>query len=198
VLAARGPLVAPLSSPLPAPAEPKLPDRVWRVSETGRHPPAWVVGRVAHAALRRWVFPDDPEFETRLRPAALEAGLVDETLIRAALRAARRLLERFHAHPLAREIDQAPERHHEVRYVAPEDDGAIDLLYHGPSGWTVVDFKTDELRDEAALTRALERYRPQVRRYGEAVAAFLGQRPQARLVFLNFSKGVHVAPCGDD
>ncbi|MBI3363081.1 MAG: PD-(D/E)XK nuclease family protein, partial [Chloroflexi bacterium] len=168
--------------------------RVWRVVAAGRDAPAWVVGKLAHEALRRWMFPDAPGFDDRLRPAALEAGLTDEAVIRAALRDARRLLERFRAHPLFAEMDAA-QRYHEVPYALGDDVGKIDVLYLRESRWTVADFKTDELRDEAEMRKvAEEEYDRQLRRYADAIAAQLGQRPNALLIFLNVGKAIALRP----
>jgi ATP-dependent exoDNAse (exonuclease V) beta subunit len=60
------------------------------------------------------------------------------------------------------------------------------LLYRANDSWTIVDFKTDDLRSTDEMHEAIRRegYDAQVRRYVGAVAAQLGQRPRARLVFL--------------
>ncbi len=170
------------------------PPRVWRIVAPTQTPPAWVVGKIVHEAIRRWTFPDTPNFDSRLRPAAIASGLTDEALIRAALREARRLLERFRAHPLFAELDAATERHHEAPYVLGGDVGIIDVLYHSPSGWAIADFKTDEARDEAKARDIVrdEKYDAQLRRYAAAAAAQLGQRPRTLLVFLNVGGEVRV------
>ncbi len=192
-----------LVAPLPPPSPEKLdertrsretdpPDRVWRVVPKAKKPsgPAWVVGKLVHEALRRWRFPADDDF---LRPYALEAGLADEAEIRATLGAARRLLERFHAHPLCAEV-AAAERYHELPFVLAESRGVIDLLYRASEGWVIVDFKTDETRSEAEAREIIARegYDAQVRRYMEAAAPWLGARPRGRLVFLQMSGGIGV------
>ncbi len=163
------------------------PPRLWRIVAPSPTPPARVVGQLVHEALRRWLFPDAPNFESRLWPAALASGLTDETLIRAALREARRLLERFRAHPLFAEMDAASERYHEIPYVFGNDAGIIDVLYRSASGWTIADFKTDEARDETQARQILREkaYDAQLRRYAQAVAAQLGERPRTSLIMLN-------------
>ncbi len=168
--------------------------RLGRVIARGADAPARLIGTVIHAALRRWWFPDQPDFEARLRPAALAAGLGEEAGRRAALREARVLLSRFQAQPLWREIDQAQERYAEWPYVMAQDSGVIDLLYRGAEGWTVVDFKTDELRDAPAVAGAVACYTLQVRRYLKAAAAHLGAPPRGRLVLLNAQAAVQVVP----
>jgi ATP-dependent exoDNAse (exonuclease V) beta subunit len=175
----------------------RAPDRVWRVITGSRSVPAWVVGKLAHEALRRWRLEAAPaELEAQMRPAALAAGLSEDRAIRQALREARRLVERFRAHPLYAEIDSAAERYHELPYLAAGDVGVIDALYRTPLGWTIVDFKTDELRDDGDLGRVLPRYQGQLRRYVEAVRGQLGLRtdPRAILVFLNLRDAVQVVP----
>jgi len=168
---------------------------VWRVVPRAKRPsgPAWVVGTLVHEALRRWRFPDEDNFDVFLWPFALETGLTDAVEIQATIREARRLLNHFQGHPLFAEI-AAAERYHEVPYALPDDHGVIDLLYRTGAGWTVVDFKTDELRSEVEMREAIPRegYDVQLRRYVDAVTAQLGHRPRALLVFLRVAGEVHV------
>jgi ATP-dependent exoDNAse (exonuclease V) beta subunit len=51
--------------------------------------------------------------------------------------------------------------------------------------WRLIDFKTDEIRDDDDLANALEEHHLQVRRYAEAVQQLLGETPQASLCFLD-------------
>jgi ATP-dependent exoDNAse (exonuclease V) beta subunit len=158
-----------------------------------------VVGTLVHAALCRWRFPADEGFEAFLRPYALEAGLTDETEIAGAMAEARRLLARFQAHPLYTEM-AAAERYHEVPYSVTVDDGPhsgiIDLLYRTDGRWTIAEFKTDRLKDEAEMRVRIrkEKYDGQVRGYVQAVTRQLGEQPRARLVFLNVGRQVRVVP----
>ena len=155
--------------------------------------PAWVVGRLAHEALRRWRFPSEEDFDVFLLPFALELGLTDHAEIQATINEVRRLLTRFQAHPLCREI-AAADRFHEVPYALPNDTGVIDLLYRSGGAWTIVDFKTDEVRSIEQLreTIAREKYAEQVQRYVEAITNQLKQRPRARLVFLHVGTTIQV------
>jgi ATP-dependent helicase/nuclease subunit A len=170
------------------------PQRVWRIISKTKTPraPSWLLGRLVHEALRRWHFPDDG-FEKFLRPFALESGLTDPKEIHAAIQESRRLLERLRAHPLFAELDSA-ERHHEVRFDLPEGRGIIDLLYRTPSGWSIIDFKTDEVRSDAEAQSAIsrERYDRQVERYAQAVATQLGVQAKTRLVFLNVKNSLAI------
>ena len=173
------------------------PRRVWRIVPQTKRPsgPAWVVGKLVHEALRRWRFPNTDDFDVLLWPFALEAGLTDPAEILATIREVRRLLERFHVHPLRAEIEAA-ERYHEVPYALSAGSGIIDVLYRTGAGWTIADFKTDELRseDDMRATIRQEEYDEQVRRYADAVSAQLGQRPRAFLVFLRVANEIKVLP----
>jgi ATP-dependent helicase/nuclease subunit A len=175
------------------------PPRVWRVVPRAKDPsgPALVVGKLVHEALRRWRFPDGEGFEAFLRPYALEAGLTDETEIGEAIARARRLLARFQAHPLYDEMDAA-ERYHEAPYSVTLDDGPrsgiIDLLYWTDGRWTIAEFKTDRLKDEAEMRVRIrkEKYDEQVRGYLQAVTQQLEEQPRALLVFLNVGHQVRI------
>jgi ATP-dependent exoDNAse (exonuclease V) beta subunit len=162
------------------------PQRVWRVVPRAKRPtgPAWVVGTLVHQAIRYWRFPGE-KFDDFIWPFTLEAGLTDQTEIRATIRVVERLLERFRMHPLWAEINAA-ERYHEVPYTLPGDSGIIDLLYRREAGWVIVDFKTDEIRSETEMWDTIKRngYDKQARRYTAAVRNQLGIRPRALLVFL--------------
>jgi ATP-dependent helicase/nuclease subunit A len=168
---------------------------VWRVVPQVKRPigPAWVIGQLTHAALRRWRFPDRDDFDAFLLPFALEAGLIDHAEIQTTIDEVRRMLRRFQAHPLYAEIAQA-DRLHEVPYALPHDSGVIDLLYRSSTGWAIVDFKTDEVRSIEEMLAAIERekYAEQVQRYGEALALQIGQRPRGRLVFLRVKNEVQL------
>ena len=155
--------------------------------------PAWVIGQLTHEALRRWRFPDADNFDVFLWPFALEAGLTDRAEIQATINEVRRLLRRFQAHPLYAEIEQA-DRWHEVPYALPGDTGVIDLLYRSGAEWTIVDFKTDEVRSIAEMRETIERekYAEQVRRYIDAITPQIGQRPRGRLVFLRVGTTLQV------
>jgi len=197
-------LIAPLTFAALADADPKIreresepPPRVWRVVPVAQRPegPAWVVGTLVHTALRHWRFPDRPGLEDFLRPYALEAGLTDPEEIRHTLAGVRRLLARFQAHPLYAELNHA-ERHHEVPYAVEVEGvprcGIVDLLARSDDGWTLVEFKTDRLEARADLKAHIrqKKYDQQVREYVAAVAHILGERPRARLVFLNVGRQV--------
>ena len=183
--------------------EQESPDHEWRViPHPQQGPPARVVGKLAHIALAHWRFPDQPDFEVFVFPYALEAGLTDHGEIAEAMSEARRLLARFQQHPLYAKL-AAAERHHELPYSVElaegPHSGIIDLLYRADGRWTVVEFKTDELRatDDLKAHIIAKKYDRQVRRYVEAVECLLGERPRALLVFLNVGRQVRVVDLSD-
>ena len=65
----------------------------------------------------------------------------------------------------------------------PVIEGFIDLLVETPSGYVVVDYKTDEITTPGQLDRAMDRYRLQGATYALAVERALG-RPVVRCVFV--------------
>lgn len=201
-------LTAPLISPSLADADAKTqaresdpPRRVWRVVPAAQRPegPAWVVGSLVHAALQQWRFPDTPGLDDFLRAYALAAGLTDAEEIHHTIVEARRLLARFQAHPLYDKLNQArryPETPYAVEIDGSPKSGIVDLLCRLDDGWTLVEFKTDQLRageDLAAHIRQ-EKYDDQIREYVTAITALLGERPLVVLVFLNVDGQVAVIP----
>jgi ATP-dependent exoDNAse (exonuclease V) beta subunit len=193
-------LVAPLIAPVNETADDKTrereadpPSRVWRVVPVAQRPrgPAWVVGKLTHEAIRRWRFPERGDFEVFLHPHALALGLTDPREIGATISEVRRLLERFQAHELYAEMNTA-QRLHELPYTHQGDTGIIDVLYRVGETWRVVDFKTDDIRDEEKLREKIQEYREQMARYAAAVVAFIGTTPETQLCFLDVRGQVHV------
>ena len=101
-------------------------------------------------------------------------------------------------------MDGADRRLQEVPYVhttksGRHDVGHIDALYRRCGTWTVVEYKTDELRGETRLRQVLHGngdgehgYLHQVRRYAEAAEALLGTRPRVILCMLDYARGVRL------
>ncbi len=187
--------LAPLFEPLTVIADAALdeeqrqePERAWRATGGHVRPPAAVVGSMVHEALHSWRFPDDPALEPLLEAVALQERLVDPGQRRRALREAAQLLARLRAHPRWRSMDEAEQRLHELPYARMDrylDSGRIDLLVKLENGWHIVDFKTDELKDQEALEQALRRYRHQLSRYKAAVVDLMGVQPVAEICFLD-------------
>jgi ATP-dependent helicase/nuclease subunit A len=61
-------------------------------------------------------------------------------------------------------------------------EGVIDLAFRDEEGWTVVDYKTDRGDDPDAEARH-ERYREQLRLYGEALEALTGEPVGRRVLW---------------
>jgi len=171
------------------------PQRVWQVVPTVKRPraPAWVIGSIVHEALGAWRFPND-RFAEWAEARAREYGITDRQQLRHASRESQRLLARFQAHPLFQEMDGATRRLHEVPYSIPAPDGdtengIMDALYMRDGVWTIVEFKTDAVRNQTEFERILDEtdYLIQTQRYVNAAEQLLGQRPRALLCMLNYS-----------
>lgn len=177
------------------------PQRVWRVVPAVKRPraPAWVVGSLVHKALAAWRFPDE-SFDQWAEARARGCGLTDPRQLANAVSRSRRLLLCFRNHWLFKEMDNADRRLHEVPYSIIIDghieSGIIDALYSGgQESWRLVEFKTDDLRDENELREGVEKYIPQIRQYARAMESLLGQEPRANLCFLDYKGGVRIEHC---
>ena len=177
------------------------PQRVWRVVPAARHPsaPAWVIGKLVHEGLAAWRWPGDG-FDGWAEARARGCGVTDEKRLRNAVQETRRMLQRLAQHTLFAEMNAAEQRLHEVPYSLEVnghlDSGSIDVLYLCHGQWTVVEFKTDRLRDEAELKGLLPRkdYCTQMQRYARAVNNLVGQHPRMLLCLLDFESRVEVRP----
>jgi ATP-dependent helicase/nuclease subunit A len=208
----QSPIPPPLLMPLPSLGErvdertadqERIPlQRVWRVVPAVQRPraPAWVIGSLVHEALAAWRFPAglDPDFERWGEARARGYGITDAHQIADAVRRTRQLLVRFQAHALFREMDGAERRLHEVPYSLMEcervESGIIDALYQCDGDWTIVEFKTDRIRDQAGLERLLaeEDYVAQAQRYLSATKELLGQPSRFILCLVNYIGTVHI------
>ncbi len=170
--------------------------RVWPVVPRAARPkaPARVVGELVHEALAAWRLPDsmdDQSFDRWVWARARAAGLVDGEQIAHAVRRSRRLLLRFRGNRLFEILDTADRRLHEVPYSLEEDGrvqrGKIDLLYRRDGEWTIVEFKTDEVRSSSQFRRVLDEkgYEVQARQYAAAAGRLLGVRPRCLLCMLD-------------
>jgi ATP-dependent helicase/nuclease subunit A len=202
------PLLAPVSSPRvgiderTAEQERVPRQRVWRVVPPVKRPraPAWVVGSLVHEALAAWRFPGapGPDFVRWGEARARGYGITDARQLADAVRRTRQLLDGFRRQPLFEEMDGADVRLHEVPYSLTVDGrverGIMDAVYQREGRWTIVEFKTDEVRDGAGLERLLakEDYLAQAGRYVHAAERLLGQAPRMVLCMLNFARSVQL------
>jgi len=176
------------------------PQRVWRVAPAVKRPraPAWVVGSLVHEALAAWRFPDSDGLAHWAEARARGYGITDRHQLADAVRQSQRLLGRFQAHALFREMDTADRRLHETPYTLVVDEavdhGIIDALYLRDGVWTIVEFKTDRVRDMTGLEKLLveQGYLAQAQRYVTAMERLLGQRPRSVLCMLNLDGAVYL------
>ena len=148
----------------------------WRRGRAGT-----ALGRAVHAVLQSIDLATGADVEGAARAqAAAEgiAGRADEAarMVRAAISA-----------PAVREAVAGQRYWRELYVAAPVDgvllEGFVDLLYEGPDGLVIVDYKTDAVPSERELATAMARYRLQGAAYALAVQETLG-RPVARCVFV--------------
>lgn len=168
--------------------------RDWRATK-GRYAPAVVVGQLVHKALQRWVFPGDAAFDSLIRSALIQEGVVDQGQQKIVVRETERLVERFKEHSTYQVVEAAAVCRHEVPYAVRlenglRDNGVIDMLYQDDAGWHILDFKTDEIRSPEDLEKALEKYRPQIGRYKLAAENLLSVPVDAYLVMLDLEGDV--------
>jgi len=173
------------------------PERTWRATGSGRRAPAVAVGRIVHAAIQRLAIPGSPGFERFIENEALRAGLVDTRQRHAAIEESAELLGRLVAHELWTEVRAAEDAQHEIPFTISDpqgqvQSGQIDLLWRGPQGWKLVDFKIDRLREETELPAAVKYHAPQVERYIRCAASLLGEKPIGLLCFLDALGGVRL------
>ncbi len=153
------------------------PNRVTPISH--KSAPGFVIGEMAHRAIRRWRLPaTTPNLDAILHRYAEENGLSDQDEIVKAKQEATQLLKRFEASELCREMAEATRRH-EVPFVVEWQGrmihGSIDALCQSRGGeWWIVDFKTDNLEKKNPRTFTLEAYGVQLALYEHAARVQFG------------------------
>ena len=89
----------------------------------------------------------------------------------------------------------ASEHWRELFVAAPLGDrlleGYVDLVYRGPGGLVVVDWKTDSVAGDGGVDAKVDRYRLQGAAYAAALEAVTGE-PVARMVFVFLERGAAV------
>ncbi len=167
------------------PSEPDKPEPDTEVTPHRRGRAGTAVGRAVHATLQAVSLAQPLGLERVAAAQAAAEGLPDRAeevalLARAAVDS-----------DLVREA--VTHRHWRELYVAAPVgantvEGFIDLLYDGPDGLVVVDYKTDQVADDAAADASAARYRLQLATYALVIEANLG-RPVvgAALLYLRSS-----------
>jgi ATP-dependent helicase/nuclease subunit A len=206
-LALPPPLLGPVVSRKGAPDDPEAarertaPRRAWRVVATGRgaSAPRWMVGSLVHEALAAWRFPGEGFLEW-LAGRVHRYGFNNAEGVREVVEEAARLMARLRAHPFYTTMDEAERRFHEVPYSLMIDgeveSGAIDALYRRDGVWTIVEFKTNRIFNEASLRALLwsEDLLLQGQRYLQAAHLLLGGIPRLVVCLLDYRGGVSVPP----
>ncbi|MFN2189459.1 MAG: UvrD-helicase domain-containing protein, partial [Candidatus Promineifilaceae bacterium] len=190
---------------------PELPDdepaQTWKVLGDEEYPraPGLVVGTLVHEALALWRFPGNG-FRPWIYARARSSNLVGDAQVDDAVSRVEKLLERFREHGLYKDMAAADRRLAEVPFDRPTDTGhsvhgIIDALFYKDGEWTIVEYKTDKLANEAELTRVLyaeeHAYMNQVQGYISAVRQLVGQRPKAVLCFLDYQGGIRLKTLGE-
>jgi ATP-dependent exoDNAse (exonuclease V) beta subunit len=164
-------------------------DDLREYSSLNQQPVAKIIGKLAHKAIQRWLFPDDQNFDRLLEITALNFGLVDENQRENALRTTRKLLARLQKHKIWVEIDSATVKHHEVPYTMEADQlidsGKVDLIYQTDLGWKLVDFKLTQINDIDQLNVEIKKHHHQMARYRSAMQKLLTDDIHAQLCFLD-------------
>ena len=154
----------------------------------GRHGDglALVRGSLAHRAIELW-------FTTGARPALVELAPSlgpehGEREIGQVAAQVDAMLDLLDANPLAKTLrDPSTRAYFELPFSWDWDGvpvhGMIDLAYESGGAWSVIDFKTAEIRKDD-LAEAAAPYLPQLALYSSALERAVGQRPQASLLFL--------------
>ncbi|MAM31901.1 MAG: hypothetical protein CL411_05725, partial [Acidimicrobiaceae bacterium] len=148
------------------------------------------VGRAVHGVLQVIGLADGAGLTAAAAAQAAAEGVANRQDV----------IERLARHALATTVAAeaaAGEFWRELWVAAPIGDhlveGYIDLLYRSPSGLVVVDWKTDQVHDDAAVAAKVARYRLQGAAYAAAVETATGEAVDRMVfVFLNDDGPVEV------
>ena len=148
------------------------------------------VGRAVHGVLQVIGLADGAGLTAAAAAQAAAEGVANRQDV----------IERLAQHALATTVAAeatAGEFWRELWVAAPIGDhlveGYVDLLYRSPSGLVVVDWKTDQVQDDAAVAAKVARYRLQGAAYAAAVEAATGEAVDRMVfVFLNDDGPVEV------
>jgi ATP-dependent helicase/nuclease subunit A len=174
----------------------ELQQRDWRATGS-KNAPAIVVGNLVHKAIQRWLFPGEEGYLSLMQAALAREGIVELEQQKRVLAETGALLDRFKTHDIYQELMTANIKRHEIPFSYKtdgkySDTGVIDLLYKVDESWHIVDFKSDDISNEAELEEKVQTYSAQLSRYKQAVSAVLGSTPESKICFLNFNGKVMV------
>ncbi len=170
------------------------------------HTAALTVGKLVHKGIELWRFPEegtvDPVLDEVFRKILMQTDRLapDEQL--PVLEKARMLLSRFRNSEAFSIIASAESRRHEIPFSFMNGNfpvnGIIDLLMRDRTGYTIVDFKTDELKSVDDLTAAYKKHSKQLGKYRRALRITLGEDPHCMICFLDYCGKVILEPVGKD
>lgn len=148
------------------------------------------VGRAVHGVLQVIGLADGAGLTAAAAAQAAAEGVANRQDV----------IERLARHALATTVAAeaaAGEFWRELWVAAPIGDhlveGYVDLLYRSPNGLVVVDWKTDQVHDDAAVAAKVARYRLQGAAYAAAVETATGEAVDRMVfVFLNDDGPVEV------
>lgn len=162
------------------------------------------IGSLVHSALLYRVdilMKDDPERAYQVIDSLVwEAGFTLSEARRMIVERVRSYLEAYAESPVARAIEQAKEVYRELPFVIERDGqlvhGKMDLVFvDHEDRWTIIDFKTDSVSDNAAaITTHARRYMLQLAVYAAALRERVGATPTAQVVYLRYPRHVVTLP----
>ncbi|MFN7972672.1 MAG: 3'-5' exonuclease [Acidobacteriota bacterium] len=164
-------------------------------------PVAFAIGLTVHAALEAMDFADPSPALAYGRVLALASRASDQHGVDPATvaPAAARILESFASGRLRARLAAARIVGREVPLIARNPDGRpevmtgiADVVFEERGEIVVADWKTDLVGDDALVAAAVDRYRPQVAWYAEALSRSLDRPVAAELFFLTRDLGVRV------
>ena len=170
------------------------------------HTAALTVGKLVHKGIELWRFPTengiDPVLEESFRKILLQTDNLDSAEQQTVLEKAQMLLARFRDSKERQDIESAEKRWHEIPFSFTKwnytVNGIIDLLMKNEKGFTIIDFKTDELKSESDLSEAVDRHTHQLEEYRKALSLTLGEDARCYICFLDYCGKVYLNPVGKD
>lgn len=171
------------------------------------HKAAATVEKLVHKGLELWRFPDekqdDPVLTEAFRKILFQADSLNSEEQRSVHEKAVMLLSRFKDSDTFHLIESTSERWHEIPFSFPAGvitvNGMIDMLLKDESGnYTVIDFKTDELKSMNDLINAENEHKKQLEKYRKALNVTLGADPVCKICFLDCCGKVELVTVGKD
>lgn len=161
-----------------------------------------IVGKLVHKGLELWRFPGNTDSDSRLEEAFDTILMQSERLNfgerQKAVKKAVKLLEKFRSSEIYDRICKAEKCWHELPFSIPGKNhtinGVIDLLMKTGNDYTLIDFKTDELKSTEELEQAMEKYAIQLAGYRRAVKMTVGVYPDTEVCFLDYCEQVWSIP----